>query len=153
MTGVFDKSSQESPFGEVHHIGLAVRDIVEAVRYYVDAMGLKAISEVVEDPIQRVRVAFLAGSRDGSPGLSRPCLELVEPMGADSPVNRTIDKGVCGYHACYEVDGMQDAIDRLVGQRALLVSAPKPAKAFGGRRISWLFLPTRHLVELLEAGE
>jgi methylmalonyl-CoA/ethylmalonyl-CoA epimerase len=120
------------PGATFHHVGLAVRSI-EAV-----APDL----EVWEDPIQKVRVAFL--TLDGAP------IELVEPASEDSPVTRSLQAGAKLLHLCFEVDGIEEAASVGKGWGFRLIAAPVPAAAFGGRRIAWLFSAEWGLVELLE---
>ncbi len=135
----------------IHHMGVAVRDIESASRFYQSFMGLHRIGGVTEDPLQGVCVLFMSPDKNADLS-SCMLLELVGPIGEDSPINRTLDRGVAGYHACYEVVDLDGAVEELAGAGAVLVRAPLPAVAFGGRRIAWLFLPNHHLVELLETA-
>ena len=129
-----------------HHIGYAVADI----RRYLDQHMIPLyapvhISEPVADPIQKVRVCFVT-MRGGS------VIELVEPLGDDSPVQRFIGSPRGGlYHLCYEVADLEDAIARFRARGCLPLGHPVPAAAFDGRRILFLMTPQRDLVELLEA--
>lgn len=116
-----------------HHIGLTVRCIAE----------LHPELESWFDPIQKVRVAFL--TVHGAP------IELVEPVGPDSPVSRSLQGGQRLLHLCFQVAALHEAESaaRAHGFRAL--GPPDPAVAFGGRRIVWIFSPHYGLVELLES--
>lgn len=134
----------------LHHIGVAVQDIESGSQFYESHMGLHRISETIEDPLQKVEVLFLSPDRNASM-TSGTCLELVGPVGTESPINRTLQRGVSGYHSCYEVDDLDGAIEDLSAAGAILVGPALPAVAFAGRRIAWLFLPNHHLIELLEA--
>lgn len=130
---------------EFHHLGIAVPDVAGALPVYERLFGHRLVDGPYDDPIQRVRVAFLKRG-----GAGEPVIELVAPTSADSPVHRYLSKEAGAYHVCYVVGEMEETIARLRGQGCLLVSAPAPAVAFGGRRIAWVFTPTRQLVELLE---
>jgi methylmalonyl-CoA/ethylmalonyl-CoA epimerase len=77
-------------------------------------------------------------------------LELVEPAAADSPVARFLEKGGGLHHLCYEVDDLQRQIQWMKSQRAVLIRSPKPAVAFGGRRIAWMRTRDSLLIEYLE---
>ena len=103
------------------------------------------ISGPFEDPIQKVRLCFL-----GETGRDVPSLELICPLESDSPVNGYLKKGIGAYHLCYEVLNIDGALADLRAKGCLIISAPVPAVAFGGRSIAWCFTPTRHLLELLE---
>ena len=127
-----------------HHIGIACRDIMKSQAFYT-AMGYHA-ADVVEDPLQHVRVCFL--DKKGAPRL-----ELLEPLDDQSPVARTLATvGVTPYHLCYQVDDIEAAITALRGQRFLLVNGPVPACAMGDRRVAFLFQKHTGLVELVETS-
>ncbi len=126
-----------------HHIGIACRDIEKTLGFY-RVLGYEA-SAVTDDPIQQVRVCFLVKGGE-------PRLELLEPVGDDSPVKRTLETaGVTPYHLCYEVEDITAAIDELRRQRFLLVSGPVPACAMDDRRVAFLFKKDNGLIELVEA--
>lgn len=132
-----------------HHLGVAVPDIAAALPHYERIFGMRLVDGPYDDPIQKVRVAFL--KRDPlAPNTTDPCIELVAPLSPDAPVNRYLAKDAGAYHLCYEVGAVEEAISTMRTQGCLLVAPPAPAVAFGGRRIAWLFTPTRQLVELLE---
>ena len=125
-----------------HHIGIACRDIEKTKAFYLQ-QGYTA-TPIVEDPLQHVRISFL--DKDGGPRL-----ELLEPIGDQSPVARTLaTSGVTPYHICYEVPDLEEAIATLRSQRFLLVNGPVPACALDNRRIAFLFQKNTGLIELLE---
>jgi methylmalonyl-CoA/ethylmalonyl-CoA epimerase len=78
-------------------------------------------------------------------------IELVAPLGADSPVDRTLKIGGGAYHVCYEVANMDAAIAHLTGEGSFLLSGPVPAVAFEMRNIAWLMTEANLLVELVQA--
>lgn len=127
----------------LHHLGVAVTDLDSALRFYREALGCELLSGPFHDPLQRVAVCFI-----GSAGAGQ--IELVAPIGEDSPVHRYLTREVGAYHTCYEVDSIEQAVEGLREQGCLVLSKPVPAVAFAGRRIVWLYTPTRHLLELLE---
>ena len=124
-----------------HHIGYAVRDIACTAEYYTNAGW--TCSEIIVDPIQNVRIAFL--QRENT-----PLIELVAPEDENSPVNQTLHKvGVSPYHICYEVPDMQDAISRLRRMRFLPLFKPVPAIALQNREICYLYNQNVGLIEIL----
>ena len=101
--------------------------------------------QIVHDPVQRVRVSFF------KPVDARnPVYELVEPAGDDSPVTNFLKKGGGLHHVCYEIDDIELGLKEARGAGFVMVSAPKPAVAFGGRRIAWICSKNRLLMEFLE---
>ncbi len=126
----------------LHHVGIAVESIARSAEQYRAALGLALAGDIVEDPIQKVRVAFV-------PAGNGTFIEFVEPAGPDSPVTRVLHKGGGLYHVCYQVSDLHAAIARVQAAGGRLVSGPAPAKAFGGRSIAWVYTPDRSLVEFL----
>nr|WP_225187758.1 VOC family protein [Bradyrhizobium sp. IC3195] len=98
---------------------------------------------IFEDPIQQVQIQFVSGGG--------PRLELIEPAGAQSPVEGILKRGSKLYHLAYEVSRFDDAIASFGAQQYLAVSSPAPAVAFDMRRIVFLASATLTLVELIEA--
>ncbi len=133
-------------FKRLHHVGIAVSNLDEgASTWGADGVGLP--EEGREDVVPaRTRVAMFPV------GESR--IELLEPMGDDSPVGRFLArKGPGIHHLCFEVDDIEAECDRLraAGVR-LLYDAPRPG-AHGSRV---MFLHPKDvggvLIELNEFG-
>jgi methylmalonyl-CoA/ethylmalonyl-CoA epimerase len=129
----------------LHHIGCVVDSIEHRIESYKLALGSASVSQIFDDPIQRSRVAFLDLPTPGSVHL-----ELIQPNAPDSPVAGFLEKGGGLHHLCYEVDDLQAHIQWMKSQRAMLIRSPKPAVAFGGRRIAWMRTPDALLIEYLE---
>jgi methylmalonyl-CoA/ethylmalonyl-CoA epimerase len=129
----------------LHHIGHVVSSIDGFIGPWRSALGAVGQSEIFHDPIQRVRVAFLDLPEHGG-----VLFELVEPVGPDSPVYAFAKKGGGMHHLCFEVDNLEHHIERMKRLKAMLIGAPQPAIAFAGRRIAWMYLREKLLVEYLE---
>jgi methylmalonyl-CoA/ethylmalonyl-CoA epimerase len=127
------------------HVGYAVESITEYVQSFVlPLFPGSVVGEIVEDPIQGVRVAFVE-----FPGRGR--VELIEPATPDSPVRKILKSKRGGlYHLCYSVDNIEQEIQRFRDKGCLVISRPKPAVAFGGRRVAFLYTPQRDIVEFVE---
>jgi methylmalonyl-CoA/ethylmalonyl-CoA epimerase len=131
---------------KLSHVGIAVPNIEQAVAAYGRIFGYIVRSGPFVDPIQKTSVCFMGTGQDGDMPI-----ELVAPIGDDSPVNRLLGKGIGTYHFCYEVDDLTEALKHVRSQGCLVVSEPVPAVAFAGRRIAWFYTPTRQLTELVES--
>jgi catechol 2,3-dioxygenase-like lactoylglutathione lyase family enzyme len=128
-----------------HHIGIAVRDLQTGVALYKDLFQYELKSGPFDDPIQNVSVCFLSSPDQG------PLIELVAPLGPNSPVHRALKQAGGGpYHMCYEVPDINTAISRFTDKGALLLSGPVPAVGFGMREIAWLQTEARLLIELVQ---
>jgi methylmalonyl-CoA/ethylmalonyl-CoA epimerase len=140
-------SDAPSPLGfalRLHHVGFVVVNIERSVTGFINSLGMSWDGAIYEDPIQKVKVTFLAT------GPTCAQIELIEPAGDDSPVNRFLAKGGGQHHLCYEVDDIERALDVLKSRKASVVQQPCPAVAFDGRRIAWLITREKLVVELLE---
>lgn len=138
--------SQISPLTgfRFHHIGVACRDMekeAEALRL----VGYQLEGEYFTDPLQKIHGCFLVG-----PG---PRMELLAPLDESSPIVSWLKKDIKMYHQAYEVDAIDSSLAALTAHQAVVLSRPKPAIAFGGRKVAFLMLPNRLLVELIENPE
>jgi methylmalonyl-CoA/ethylmalonyl-CoA epimerase len=127
-----------------HHVGVAVRDMQKAIPMFRELFGYEVTSGPFDDPIQKVSVCFL------SRGEGDLIIELVAPLGDDSPVIGKLRGGGGAYHICYEVTDIRASIKHLIEKRSFLISGPDPAVAFDQREIAWLMTEARVLVELLQ---
>ena len=123
-----------------HHVGVACENI-EQEAAHLATLGYVREGSVFEDPVQGVRGLFVGGQA--------PRLELLEPLGTSGVLTPWLKAGVKLYHLAYEAGGLEPAIAEMRKQRAKLIVPPVPAVAFGGRRIAFVMLPTRLLVELI----
>lgn len=137
-------SSIGREFGmKFHHVGVAVRSIEDALRYYVDVFGFEQATQPIDVEPEQVRVCFVRAE----PGVM---IELVEGVGDTSPVNQILERTGAGtYHICYQVDDLDVAIRRLREDRCF------PFKRFevafdGTHRFAFLLTPDRQLFELCE---
>lgn len=127
-----------------HHIGLACHAI-EAETPHITALGYIPEGELIEDPIQKVRLLFMVG-----PG---PRLELIEPTAAASPVSGVLKRGQKFYHMAFECAAFDEKLVELTRAGYLQLGTPVPAVAFGMRKIVFLLSPAMALVEVIEAPQ
>jgi methylmalonyl-CoA/ethylmalonyl-CoA epimerase len=127
--------------GVFDHAGVAVANLEDSVKFYQEVLGGIAEPDEFTDPLQQVRIRFinLGGTR----------IELLQPLGPDSHLHGMIRRGIGLYHLCYRVQDLDGELTRLQSEGVMVISPPKPAKAFGGRRVAF----TMHqglMIELLE---
>lgn len=130
---------------KLHHIGFVLASIEEKAASYARSLGAAWDGKIIFDPLQMVRVTFLRGAH--------PCdalIELVEPSGPDSPVSPFLKRSGGLHHLCYEVEDMEAQLVFCKSVGTVIVRPPVPAVAFGGRRIAWVLIKKRLLVEYLE---
>src|SRR6202008_1677248 len=129
----------------LHHTGFVVGSIAAVMESFCRAVGGSNCSEAWHDSVQRVRVAFIYPSHPGDPSV-----ELVEPAGTGSPVEKFLERGGGLHHLCYEVEKLDKPLQIGSARGLVMIRRPQPAVAFGGRRIAWLLSRERLLIEYLE---
>jgi methylmalonyl-CoA/ethylmalonyl-CoA epimerase len=112
---------------QLHHIGVACRNIDEEIEEISRIHEVVSRTPVVNDPEQDAQVVMLTLG-DGTR------IELVAGRQVETLVKRNIGL----YHLCFEVADMGTEIDRLVGEGAKLMSGPKAAVLFDGRAVAFL---------------
>lgn len=115
--------------GKVDHIGIAVKSIDEALKFYEGVLGLECVEqEVVEE--QKVKVSFLP--------IGDTEVELLESTDEDGPVAKFIErKGEGVQHIAYRVDDIEKAIEELK-EKGIRMIDEKPRYGAGGAKIAFL---------------
>jgi len=131
---------------KIDHIGIAVKSLTETIKIYEDAIGLKVDAyDQVDD--QGVRVAML------NIGESR--IELLEPTGPDSPIEKFMNKRGEGiHHIAVTVENIQKALERLKASGVRLIDN-EPRRGAHNTRIAFIHPSSTHgvLLELVQHGE
>jgi len=140
------KSALAAQSARIAHIGIAVRDLEEALRLYQEALGLPLHGrETVES--DRVIVAFLdAGDTE---------VELLQATDPESPVARFIERrGEGVHHIALEVDDVEESLKNLSGRGYRLIDE-EPRIGAGGARVAFVHPRSTGgvLIELCEKGE
>lgn len=127
----------------IDHVGIAVKSIDEAKKFWVDTLGLK-LSHIEDVPEQKVRVAILKAGET--------TIELLEPTSPDSPIQRFIEKRGEGiHHLTLRTDNIVDQLLQLKAADVALIDKT-PHTGACGTRIAFLHPKATHgvLVELCE---
>ena len=107
----------------IHHLGVAVEDLDSALTTYEQLFGAQIEHRATVDD-QGVRAASIRI------GASR--IELLEPLGEDTPVGRFLAKRGPGmHHVAYEVGDLEAALAELAGVGADLIDDHPRAGLFG----------------------
>lgn len=105
----------------LHHVGYVVADIEAAMPGFVRTLGAVWDGRIWEDPVQRVKVAFLITAPEDAQ------IELVTPAGAKSPVAGFLaERGGGLHHVCYEVEDLTAEIAAMRARGAILARPPSP---------------------------
>ncbi len=105
--------------GRLNHVGVATPSIGDSVAFYRDVMGATTIHAPFDLPAQGVRVCFVV-----TPNTQ---IELIEPLGADSPIHGFLAKNPAGgqHHLCYEVPDIDAAVAWFEGRGVRLLGKPR----------------------------
>jgi methylmalonyl-CoA/ethylmalonyl-CoA epimerase len=117
--------------GRLNHVALAVPNLGKAAATYRDALGAQ-ISAPLALPEHGVTTVFV--------NLPNTKIELLEPLGADSPIAKFLERNPDGgmHHVCYEVDDIRVARDRLVKQGARVLGGSEPKIGAHGKPVLFL---------------
>ncbi|MCC7347000.1 MAG: methylmalonyl-CoA epimerase [Variibacter sp.] len=132
--------------GRLNHVAIAVRDLAKATATYRDVLGAE-VSAPLPLPEHGVTTVFVV--------LPNTKIELLEPMGENSPIAKFLERAPDGgiHHLCYEVDDILSARDRLTARGARVLGDGQPKIGAHGKPV--LFLHPKDfagtLVELEQA--
>ncbi|TYB35219.1 MAG: methylmalonyl-CoA epimerase [Flexistipes sinusarabici] len=113
---------------KIDHIGIAVKSLEEAVRFY-ETLGVN-VASYEEVPSQKVKVAFIK--------LGDSNIELLEPTNEDSPVAKFLDKkGEGVHHLCYEVSDVFESLDVMKKDGMKLINE-EPVKGAHGKLVAFV---------------
>jgi len=132
--------------GRLNHVAIAVPDLAAGAAMYRETLGA-TVSAPQAEPDHGVTVVFI--------DLPNTKIELLEPLGEDSPIAAFLARNPAGgmHHVCYEVDDILAARDRLKAGGARVLGDGQPRIGAHGKPV--LFLHPKDfqgtLVELEQA--
>ena len=103
---------------DLDHIGIAVETLQEGFKFY-QALGFTEM-KTEEVASEKVRTGFLQLGSSHGPSST---LELLEPMGPESPIRKFLDKRGPGiHHICFRVADIREALIKLKKQNVRLIN-------------------------------
>lgn len=132
--------------GKLNHVGVATPSIAETARVYRDMLGATDITPTRALPEQGVNVAFV--------NLPNSQIELIEPLGEDSPLKGFLERNPKGgqHHVCFEVPDILAARDDMRAKGATVLGNGEPR--IGAHGVPVIFVHPKDmggvLVELME---
>ncbi len=117
--------------GRVNHVAIAVPDLAAATASYRDTLGAH-VSQAQALPEHGVTVVFVV--------LPNTKIELLEPLGDDSPIAAFLAKNPSGgmHHICYEVEDILSARDKLAATGARVLGGGEPKIGAHGKPVLFL---------------
>jgi len=132
--------------GKLNHVGVATPSIEESWRLYRDLLGATSVTPKRPLPEQGVWVSFV--------DLPNAQIELIEPLGEDSPIHGFLAKNPRGgqHHVCFEVPDILVARDEMRAKGATVLGTGEPR--IGAHGVPVIFVHPKDmggvLVELME---
>jgi methylmalonyl-CoA/ethylmalonyl-CoA epimerase len=129
----------------IHHLGVAVHDLDEAVDTYGRLFGaeLEHRAQVADQGVEAAAVLVGSGR-----------VELLAPLGDDTPVGRFLaTRGPGMHHVAYQVDDVRVELDRLAEQGAELIDT-EPRQGLFGLEVAFVHPDAVHgvLTEVVSVG-
>jgi methylmalonyl-CoA/ethylmalonyl-CoA epimerase len=117
--------------GRLNHVAIAVPDLAAAADQYRSALGAK-VGPPQDEPAHGVTVIFIE--------LPNTKIELLYPLGENSPIKGFLDKNPSGgiHHVCYEVEDILAARDHLRAQGARVLGDGEPKIGAHGKPVLFL---------------
>ena len=117
--------------GKLNHIAIATPSLDDATKTYKDMLGVK-ISDPVDQIDHGVKVVFIE--------LPNTKIELLEPLGENSPIENFLDKNKKGgvHHICFEVEDIDSAIMNLKRDGANILGDGKAKIGAHGKPVIFL---------------
>ena len=105
--------------GRLNHVGVATPSLDRAIAFWRETMGAEVIREPFDLPAQGVRVCFV-DTPNGQ-------IELLEPLGEDSPIAGFLARNRLGgqHHLCFEVPEINAAKAWFEGQGCRVLGEPR----------------------------
>lgn len=117
--------------GRLNHVAIAVPDLAAAAAQYRDTLGAD-VGPAQDEPDHGVTVVFIT--------LPNTKIELLTPLGANSPITAFLEKNPSGgiHHLCYEVADILAARDHLRGLGARVLGSGEPKIGAHGKPVLFL---------------
>ncbi|MCA8868890.1 MAG: methylmalonyl-CoA epimerase [Rhodobacteraceae bacterium] len=117
--------------GRLNHVAIAVPDLAAASAQYRDTLGAK-VNPPQDEPDHGVTVVFIE--------LPNTKIELLHPLGENSPIQGFLDKNPSGgiHHICYEVEDILAARDSLLAAGARVLGSGEPRTGAHGKPVLFL---------------
>ena len=117
--------------GKLNHVAIVVPDLEAATAVYRDTLGA-TVSAAENLPEHGVTTVFVE--------LPNTKIELLLPLGADSPIAKFLEKNPSGgmHHVCYEVEDIIAARDKLVAAGARVLGDGEPKNGAHNKPVLFL---------------
>ena len=113
---------------KIDHIAIAVNSLEDSIKVYTALLGVEPELETIS--AEKVHTAIY--------DLNGVSLELIEPIGDDSPITKFLqNRGEGLHHVCLSVDGLEETMDELK-EKGIAIIDETPKIGAGGKKIVFL---------------
>ena len=113
---------------KIDHIAIAVNSLEASIKVYSNLLGIEPELETI--PAEKVNTAIYV--------LNGISLELIEPIGNDSPITEFLKKRGEGlHHVCLKVDNLEETMAELK-EKGIDIIGEAPKSGVGGKKIAFL---------------
>lgn len=113
---------------KIDHIAIAVNSLEDSIKVYSNLLGIEPELETIT--VEKVNTAIYV--------LNGISLELIEPIGNDSPITEFLKKRGEGlHHVCLKVDNLEEAMAELK-EKGIDIIGEAPKSGAGGKKIAFL---------------
>ena len=129
----------------LNHIAIAVTNLDEGIKIYKDTFGVQ-VSKKLALPKHGVTTVFVK--------LNNTNIELLEPLGKDSPISNFLIKNPSGgvHHLCYEVSNIKESVEYLTNAGYKILGDGIPREGAHGKPVIFLH-PKQFMGTLIELEE
>ena len=130
----------------LHHIAYVTDNLEAKAESFCQLLGFTRLGQPEVDEKHGVRILFL----DMGNGEK---LELLEPWGDNSPIQRHLQRGGGLYHLCFEVDDLAETLEKVQKDgQAWMVREPTSAPAMGHQSVAFVVTKDHDLIEFVQAA-
>ena len=117
--------------GKLNHVAIAVPSVSDAANKYKNILGAK-VSKPIDIPDHGVKTVFIE--------LDNTKIELLEPIGKNSPIEKFLMKNPSGgmHHICYEVPDINKACSKMEEEGATILGSGKPTIGAHGKPVVFI---------------
>ena len=113
---------------KIDHIAIAVNSLEDSIKVYTSLLGIEPELETIT--AEKVNTAIYV--------LNGISLELIEPIGDDSPITKFLKKRGEGlHHVCLKVNNLEETMDELK-EKGIEIIDETPKRGAGGTNIVFL---------------
>ena len=118
----------------IDHIGYVVNNLQKSSEFYCNEMDYEIRVPEIYVENQSVKIIMLQSKSHVAPDL-----ELISPVGENSPVRSALKRGIVINHICYRTERYDEILNKF-RKKIVRPSMPAPAELFGGGRTFFAYL-------------